>query len=292
MLRSWAGVLRAFAVFAVALTQPGRAQVIPGGPPSEGECRAAAAALRAGNRDGTGWERLAGCGPFGGVELARALDGARGESDWEYLSVIYSSLASIRDPRILQAAIRVMTANEASPPSRIIAVLTGLAQHDAALRPKLGVSLQGFREAATGGRCPIALGLVNGGYMSASPLPADYLKQLTKAFENVAAEQGSSADVKAVARCARTVLSGVAPIQVPTDRIQLEYVCGNRFRVINTSDEWVDVRWRIDESQDRGALTVEPGKPLEFTTRGPGPVTLYYHGTAIRTRPNGGRTCP
>jgi len=275
----------------LACTQTLQGQTIPGEPPSPSECQAAAEALRGGSRDGTGWEALAACGTVGGAALAQALQSARRESDAPYLEVLYGSLSVIRDPQVFRAALTVMQDKEATSAARIVALLTGLAQHDMALRPGLSVPLRSVISGGQSKRCPIALGMIVGDYRSKTALPTDYLAQLSTAVAAASDDIGAQESVRAMARCVQGMLASAAPIRVLRTSIQLVYSCGNRFRVINESKEWIKVTWRIEESGDKGDLVVEPKGHLEFTTRKSGEVTLLYGGAVVATKKNEQRKC-
>jgi hypothetical protein len=102
-----------------ALTE---AQVIPGPRPTASECRAAAGALAAGARDGTGWESLPGCGKLGAEALAQAFSAARSETDAAYLERLYGATKTLRDPEVFATSLAVMLDQGASPQARATAI--------------------------------------------------------------------------------------------------------------------------------------------------------------------------
>jgi hypothetical protein len=180
----------------------------------------------------------------------------------------------------------------ATSEARIVALLTGLAQHDLALRPGLSDPVRGVITGGQSSRCPIALGMVVGDYRSQTPLPKDYLERLTAAIERTSEDSDAQESVRAIARCARSMLTNVAPVRVPAASIRMEYSCEKRFRIVNDSGEWINVTWRIPASGDHGDLVVKPKGRLEFTTRKTGEVKLIYQGAVVATQKNEGRKCP
>jgi hypothetical protein len=227
----------------------------------------------------------------GGAALARALNSARRDSDPDYLEVLYSSLSVIRDPQVFRAALTLMQDKGATSQARIVALLTGLAQHDIALRPGLSDPVRGVITGGQSSRCPIALGMIVGDYRSETALPKDYLERLTAAIERTSEDADAQESVRAMGRCARLMLTNVAPVRVPAASIRMEYSCEKRFRIVNDSGEWINVTWRIPASGDHGDLVVKPKGRLEFTTRKIGEVKLLYQGSVVATQKNEGRKC-
>jgi hypothetical protein len=239
-----------------------QAQSIPGAPPTASECDNAVQALSRGARDGTGWERLSACGAVGGAALAQALESARRESDPAYLEVLYSSLSVIRDPQVFRAALTLLQDKGATAGARIVAILTGLAQHDVALRPGLSDRVRAVIAGGQSSRCPIAPGMVVGNYRSETPLPKDYVERLATALERTSEDSDAQESVRALGRCARSMLVSGAPVRVPLTSIRMEYSCGKRVRIVNNSEEWINVTWRIPTVGDHGELVVTPrGQP-------------------------------
>ncbi len=70
------------------------------------------------------------------------------------------------------------------------------------------------------------------------------------------------------------------------NRIELDNVCGNRFRVRNPSMDTLELTWRVAKSSDSGSFQLLP-KPDSgrseafFTTRDTGKVQLFYQGKKI-----------
>jgi hypothetical protein len=195
------------ALSTLVFRMPLAAQTIPARPASPSECTSAEAALAAGNRNGSGWERLPDCGSRGGQALAAALRAGRTDADAKYLERLYGAMSSLRDPAVFTAALEVMQDPAASPEARATAVLIAFAQHDRGLSPRLNVSFKDLISGRELNRCPLAAATDVGGYRSESALPPDYLQQLRKATDQVAESSTTPPVVRKFAKCASRSIS-------------------------------------------------------------------------------------
>ena len=210
------------------------AQTILGSSPTPAECDGAVVALQRGDR--SGWERLPSCGSAGGTALGAAIRAATLEVDPVYLGRLYTASVWIRDAAIFSAAITVMQDNGATQQSRVLAILIGIAQHDPnlivpATRPWPTV----LTPPSGGGVCQLTGAYGQRTFSSSSPLPSGYLQTLASATEATYRAATAPIAVKELARCVRLSFDDVLPITVSKTQILLTYMCGNRFRVRNTS---------------------------------------------------------
>ena len=80
--------------------------------------------------------------------------------------------------------------------------------------------------------------------------------------------------------------------------VRLEYVCGNRFVIINAHPRTVTVRYEVQGTEERGERRLPPataGDPpfseVQVTVAGDGPVALYSGDSLLVVRPNDHDTC-
>jgi hypothetical protein len=82
-----------------------------------------------------------------------------------------------------------------------------------------------------------------------------------------------------------------------TGMIKLTYMCGNRFRVRNSSEAAVTLTWDVYGTTDRGGLSVGPKttqgpyRDTFFTTGVKGTTRLFWRGQLIQTKANGNKSC-
>lgn len=278
------------ALLGTAWCTPVRGQGVPGDAPSVQTCSAAAAALAGGSRIEREWSVLSSCGAIGVTALSSALRAARQDQDLEYLEALSRTVAGIKGPELLLASAEVATDAAASTPARGTALLALVAQYDNGIQPSLKIP---FGTVVTGDatRCPLtAAGTA--GYASRATLQADSSARVASALDVVRKSASAPAGLRTLAQCARDMLREPIPIRVAPQSIKLTYICGNRYRVRNTSDEWVGVSFDVYQTPERGELTVGPGAEVFFTTLLNGTVRLHYGGALIQTKANGRTTCP
>jgi len=254
--------------------------------PTAKECEAAASSLAQGS-DSSGWERLVDCGEMAGPAFAKAIIAAGSQTDVSYLGRLYSAVARVRHPAIFNSALEVMKDPAASGPARATAILMALSQHEPGWGLPPSVSYSQAVTSKGSASCRMVR-FQKQLYRSSTPLPASYLQQLAHATEQLSTSS-SPPSVQALARCAHQVV--VQEVGEDVSKLDLVYLCGNRFRARNQSQEWVHVSYDVPGTHDRGDLTIPPGGETTFTTEKRGATRLNYRGKPIKTAPNSGASC-
>ncbi len=265
-------------------------QNIPGPPLTTAECDSAAALLSGGERDPTGWAILSSCGSPGATALAGAIQAASSETDADYLQWLYFVASNIRDPAILGASGTLTENTGATVESRVIGILLLLSQFDNGLGPRLDISFATLLTSPAGANCPIGV-TYPGPYASRSQLQSDSLRRIVSPMETIKNDPNESQILRDLAACTRNLLTIAVPIRVNERNIHLTYICGNRFRVSNSSPESIMVTFDVDQTDKTGDFTVPPNADVVFTARGTGTVRLFYFGQLVQTKANGGLTC-
>jgi hypothetical protein len=122
--------------------------------------------------------------------------------------------------------------------------------------------------------------------LSVSTVPADCTQP---APVSVAVTAGATSNTTVSVACASAVIT--------TSGMVLTYMCANRFRVRNPNDAVVTVTWDVAGTSEQGTLSL-PARPLGsgfsesfFETVATGTVRLFYNGTQIQVKANGGFVC-
>jgi hypothetical protein len=264
------------------------AQRVTGAPPTEAACTAAAQALEAGQR--SGWEILPAC-TGGGLALGSALRGARLETDSLYLARIFGASSSVRNSAVHDAAIALVADQAASPQARVVGALVGLTQFEGNFTVTFRRTWNSVLTEAAGAKCPVTARNVDEPYLTAAALPSDYLARFGTALEAAYRSATAPAVVRDVARCVRELIADSLPIRVADSALNLTYICGNRFRVRNSGLEAASVRYDVYQTPDSGALFVNAGQDVFFTTESSGTTRLFYFDRLIRTKANGNTVC-
>jgi len=91
--------------------------------------------------------------------------------------------------------------------------------------------------------------------------------------------------------------SGNKPPAPDLSDIKLSYACGNYFSVRNENSSEVDLTFNVHLTGEHGTLSL-PAKPIEYAysevyvlTRTTGSLQLYYNGSRVAVKSNGGLTC-
>ena len=277
--------------FLLAAPALGRAQLVPAGAPiTDAECVAASNALASGARDGAGWGRLPECGRLGANSIARALRAARLETDTIYLRNLQSAVLGSRDTSVFKAGLALSKDVSATIDARVLGFLTLLAQHDNGLTFSLRLSWADLVGVPRGIDCGL-VAITESLYLWNGPLPGGYLDDMVEATEAAMYNAGTPQVARDIAGCARNAILEEAPEVVSVTKIGLGYVCGNTFRVTNSSPKWIDVTYRVDATTETGDMSVAPNGARDFFTHATGRVLLFYRGTQIRQRANGGTEC-
>jgi hypothetical protein len=267
-----------------------QAQRVMGGvPPTAAECSAAAQVLASGQR--SGWEVLPRCAD-GGNALGSALRAARLETDSIYLFRLFGAASNVRSPAVNDASIALLADQTASAQARVVGALVGLTQFEGNFTASFRRSWNSILTEPAGTRCPVTARNIDSPYLTVSAMPTDYLSRFGTALEAAYRNSTTPSVVRDVARCVRDLIADSLPIRVTDSELNLTYICGNRFRVRNTSQEAVSVKYDVYQTSDTGELFVNAGQDVLFTTELRGTTRLFYFDRLVRTKANGNTVCP
>lgn len=231
------------------------------------------------------WWTATRCGVAGGAALASAFRQLQTESAAAPLRAAEAVLRTIRDASVFSAALAVSTASGATPGARMLGVRVLLSQHSTAVLITQSLPCRRITVVGT----PTAPG---------AALPADYPRQALVALRSIAADAAAPAELRSLASCAAESFASVVDSPAASSSIRLTYLCGNRFRVRNTGDEWGDLTYDVYRTDDRGDLTVGPRSEVVFTTEVSGTTRLFVNpnhdqplGQLVQTKANGGTAC-
>lgn len=161
------------------------------------ECRAAEAALAAGDRDPVAWQVLPECGRSGADALAEALAGAGSEPGGTYLQILGNLAGMVQAPSILDAAESLARDGGATPAARTAGLLTLLGQYDAGIYFPISVSWDELTSVPRTG-CRL-LPLTGSRWEDTHPMPADYVERIRSVMEDLADD--ADPVVSAMATC-------------------------------------------------------------------------------------------
>ena len=287
--------MRALLIPLVLLVVIGRdafGQLIPSAPITTQECSRQASAIGPSDRTALGWSRLPDCGTTGGTALANALSAARSSADSIYLYSLLVVASRIQNPTLLLTAQTVAEDRSAADPPRIIAILIALAQIDNHNTLSIGLTWDRTVRQPWGLSCRLTPDL-DAQYASTTALPSNAAAQLGTRLDGIIfATPPNSHAVIDVAKCVRAALGAQTPDSVDPAQIAFAYVCGNIFRVSNSSPKWIDVSYSVSHSNEKGDLEVGPNSSQQFEVDVKDTVLLVYLGQTIRQAANGGTTCP
>jgi hypothetical protein len=287
--------MRAFLLPLVLLVAIGgdvHGQLIPAAPITAQECSRQANAIGPADRTALGWSRLADCGTTGGTALAGALTAARASADSIYLHSLLAVGSRIQDPTLLSTALTVAEDRSAGDAARIMAMLIALAQIDNHNELSFRVTWDQTVRVPWGMSCRLTSDL-DAQYGSRTALPSNAASQMGVRLDGIVfATPPNSHAVIDVAKCVRAALVAQTPDSVDPAQITLAYVCGNTFRVTNTSPKWIDVSYAVSHSNEKGDLEVAPNSSEDFEVDIKDTVMLIYLGQTIRQVANAGTSCP
>ena len=111
--------------------------------------------------------------------------------------------------------------------------------------------------------------------------------------------QAGDRGVQEVARAAFRGANAAAPelIEIPGGAITIQYVCGNRFRVRNTTPLDLRLRYEVAGTADSrewsaaGAAESQPHTEVIIHTLRRGAVSLYFRDQQLHTAANDGKIC-
>lgn len=186
--------------------------------------------------------------------------------------------------------------------SRRVSVATEVRQSALAvlasyINPTLPVSPGTLREM---GRDLRDASVTDGGVVVSGSVPTTLSSRraIVQLFAELAS-QTSDIGVREVARAAFRGSNQYAPelVTIPSGMVTLTYMCGNRFRVRNTSP--LDLLLRYDvygttetrEFTVLGASSARPVTEVFFPSRRRGTVRIFYRSQLLQTKANGGTVC-
>jgi hypothetical protein len=124
---------------------------------------------------------------------------------------------------------------------------------------------------------------------SLADLPSDYLVQMVAAMQSVETAANRSMAVRGNAHCWRlTAEFAVPPV---ASKLFLTYMCGNRFRYRNTNTAPAVISTDVYGTSEHYSFTVQPAEDYFFELQHRGTVRLFFNGSLIQTKANGGTTC-
>jgi hypothetical protein len=171
--------------------------------------------------------------------LALLLRRAASEGDTIALGQLSTALNAIRDSAVLEAALAVSSDNAATPPARVVALLTGLTHYDPSLGLKPGSGFSAILGDTSESRCHLAI-------REAGHRRGDVAvgRRLAAVTERIYGTSGPPA-LRLFARCLRLALTEEIPLVVPDSVLTMRNVCGSQFSVANGGDEWVEVTYDV-----------------------------------------------
>lgn len=254
------------------------------------ECSAAVNALAARTPQMRGWERVAECGTQGADALRAAVLAARADTDDSYLMDLLYAASLVRTVGMLSAARTVALDRGATAVARATSLFLLLSQHGLRSGPPVGWTLSRVASFPLGVACPFSSDVHDvPGY--SETISQGWLAESAATFDRISTDATEPQAFRDIAKCARVLIREQVPEHVDPALILLEYVCGDKFRVVNNAAKSVVVTYRVDGTPERGDLPVAPAGLRDFFTMRTGNVLLGYQGQAIRERANGGIPC-
>jgi len=199
----------------------------------------------------------------------------------------------LRDGRIFDAALAIVSDPAASPEARLFASRTIIL----ALQPHLYLS---YLELADGN----CYGSIRGAHATharaGAPMPADFAESARAVSVRVFNDSTTPDAVRRAARCIS--IHDAAPFREPATAkpgqevhvqdLELAYVCGNTFRVLNPYPVEMTVGYRVERSSEKGSAVVPAEGEQTITTRHTGRVRLVDEdGVEIAVVANERRKC-
>jgi hypothetical protein len=141
--------------------------------------------------------------------------------------------------------------------------------------------------------CSVGADYISDSTNVGSPLPAGYKTSIYNTMKAIEADLSGPVAVRGVAHCWRVWLGRYEPLDIST--ITLSYVCGTTFRIANPNANgyvftFQSVGANVLTSQN-GVIKAAGFGNTDFSMIYPGTLRLFYKGTLIQTKPNGGTAC-
>ncbi len=276
--------------FAMMRTVPLIAQDVP-----PAQCDSAAAAVTGrplpAVNDSTfsAWYALVACGDVGETAAVQALQSSAvyAETDSTRVRVFFNLFYARRTTAFFNA-LQAVVLNSG----------TSAAFRRQAIRAYGGLYLPGYDfdpppPTADGISCGVSR-LVITAAGPVSNLPSNFLTQMVTTMSAVASNAGNAADSRYQAQCwTQRLQMDIPPV---ASKIQLAYVCGQRFLITNSNTAPVLIAADVippnaTEGIEHAAFTVQPGAAFTFATLKRGTVRISFNGSVVQTKPNGGTAC-
>jgi len=195
-----------FLVFVLTWPSALLAQIVQGPLPTGAECEEARNSLESGSRESAPPGVLFNCGESGAVALARALRRERSGTDTQFFLYLFSGIAKVQHPAILDAAVDIARDKTASETARAMSLLVIESQHASGtiLPPRYEW------EARLNGPFPAdcVYGWTSGDYASAYRMPSDYQARIRAVLDTVAQDSTETEHMRNLAVCLRTMVGG------------------------------------------------------------------------------------
>lgn len=265
-------------IFCVTVAMPALAQM----PPSPAACARAATAVDGARlpdeNDTTAlwWYTLANCGKSGTAAAAKALRSSalRSETDPARVDEFVTLFYRVRSADLFAALQSTVLSDATSPVVKRAAIRAFGAQHT-----PIDFSAADFLRQAPPfcGIGPRVTEFVPSS--DASALPADYLAQIIRTMRAVEADEGNARDVRGAAHCWRVTLETPPP---PNPKnVELQHVCGYRFRVTNKNATHVIVTALVEGTTEKHSFIVSADSAFRFVVLRPGRVLLFMNDLQI-----------
>lgn len=265
--------------------------------PSPAECKAAAQVLAATpsapEADGD-WIIATAC-PEGGQYIADVIRTSIASMDSVLSRRIVSASAALLDGRLAVAA-RTVAADWGAaslPRATALTALTVQWRRGLSVPPELL-----FGNGPEDPVCVLGDGALGGPYVGQS-VPTSLAEDIQTIAAQILANASSPLKLRRVAQCMFRIANAVEPPAFAASGVKLTYLCQTRFRVRNTNFASATLTYDVYGTQERGSVTVtratpsEPQRDVVVMTTNVGTVRLFYNGTLIQTKGNGGKlTCP
>lgn len=96
--------------------------------------------------------------------------------------------------------------------------------------------------------------------------PADYLSTVAAAADQISADGQEPGVLRDLATCVRTLLSNRVPQMVSPSALSVAYLCGNTFRVANTSTNPALATYHVENTTETGDIAIPANGPIDVGT--------------------------
>lgn len=279
------------ALLVLALARNAAGQRIPGDTLSSAECQIAADSLAAASRDLGSWQALLSCPSHVSAALTSAIAAAKSETDTTYLGGLLTLGGSVQTSAVFNASLAVSTDKTASLAARITGLGTLVSHIDNSFTiRRLGIGWAQLLTVPRGQNCKLASG-AEGNYVVSGSMPADYLRQIAIATDQIRNDVTESAVVRDLAGCIRNTLLNDVPEIVDPGLITFTYICATRFKVHNGNASWAGLSYAVEGTAETGDFDAKPSGDTFIVTLAKGATKLRYGSQLIATATSTGARC-